>query len=78
MKIFCLILIVLFAAATASSIQLTPGNICDLPALDKACAAPFKNWFYNSKTRKCEQHDGCGGNANRFETQTECEKACKK
>lgn len=101
MKIFCFILIIVFAAVAASSIQLAPGknicflicylfrnisiisiwkkkgNICALPTLDKTCSAPFKNWFYNSKTRKCEQHDGCGGNANRFETRSECERTCK-
>lgn len=58
--------------------------MCNLPAPNQndriECAAYFVNWFHNTKTGKCEEftYGGCGGNANRFETKAECEKACMK
>ncbi|CAL9706058.1 unnamed protein product [Knipowitschia caucasica] len=35
-------------------------------------------WFYDSLQRECSRFwfGGCGGNANRFKTQQECEALC--
>ena len=35
-------------------------------------------WFYNEEAQECHRflYGGCQGNANRFQTQKECEKIC--
>lgn len=35
-------------------------------------------WYFNSATRSCQQFsfNGCGGNANNFESQTSCQATC--
>ncbi|KAK1336466.1 hypothetical protein QTO34_002495 [Cnephaeus nilssonii] len=42
------------------------------------CRAYFTRFFYNHRTRRCEQFvfGGCGGNRNNFETEAECQRAC--
>ncbi|KAJ9575684.1 hypothetical protein L9F63_007443 [Diploptera punctata] len=42
------------------------------------CRAFFQSYYFNMKTKKCEQfvYSGCGGNNNRFETLEECKKLC--
>ncbi|XP_030384359.1 male accessory gland serine protease inhibitor-like [Scaptodrosophila lebanonensis] len=43
------------------------------------CAAYMPKWTYNSAANECISfiYGGCGGNANRFGSQAECEEKCK-
>ncbi|XP_001356687.1 male accessory gland serine protease inhibitor [Drosophila pseudoobscura] len=44
-----------------------------------ACMAFMPAWTYDAKKNACSEFvfGGCGGNANQFSSQVECEKACK-
>ncbi|XP_042318306.1 papilin-like [Sceloporus undulatus] len=55
-------------------------DICKLPPETGPCAAAMLRYYYNSATKTCEtfSYGGCEGNDNRFNTQKECEHACKK
>ncbi|XP_023173467.1 male accessory gland serine protease inhibitor-like [Drosophila hydei] len=59
-------------------------EICGLPpAVDGngliKCAAFVPSWSYFPEDNSCKKFTfgGCGGNANRFGTQQECESKCK-
>uniref|UniRef100_A0A1A9ZVQ7 BPTI/Kunitz inhibitor domain-containing protein n=1 Tax=Glossina pallidipes TaxID=7398 RepID=A0A1A9ZVQ7_GLOPL len=60
--------------------------ICSLPDSAQVaqrsvgCSARIPSWTYRWDNNQCVQFEykGCGGNANRFFTLYECEKACKK
>ncbi|XP_034666894.1 male accessory gland serine protease inhibitor-like [Drosophila subobscura] len=43
------------------------------------CAAFVPSWTYQADSNECTEFvfGGCGGNANRFVTQAECEEKCK-
>lgn len=51
---------------------------CGLPFEIGPCDAAFQVWAFVPELGACFPHTwgGCGGNANRFETQEECEAAC--
>ena len=57
-------------------------DICTLPIFppdqEVFCRAAIPRWTYNSKKGACEEfiYSGCGGTANIFESQKECEAAC--
>ena len=55
-----------------------PSTVCQLPLDPGWCKAYFPSWGFDVRTQRCEQfiYGGCGGNANRFETQAECERIC--
>jgi len=55
-----------------------PSTVCQLPLDPGWCKAYFPSWGFNVRTGRCEQfiYGGCGGNANRFKTQAECERIC--
>ncbi|XP_053122553.1 tissue factor pathway inhibitor 2 [Hemicordylus capensis] len=44
------------------------------------CSASVPRFFYNIKTKRCEElnYTGCGGNENNFVTQKDCWKVCRK
>ena len=52
---------------------------CDLPPETGKCRAYLPRYHHNATSGQCEQfiYGGCGGNQNRFNTQHECETACK-
>ena len=53
-------------------------DICSLPSHGGDCAAYILMWAYDKDRNRCLQfvYTGCGGNANRFDTQEECEGRC--
>lgn len=64
----------------------SPGNVdggganstCDLAFEVGECDAIFEVWWYNNATGQCqtEIYGGCGGNDNRFDTQSACLVQC--
>ncbi|XP_078066084.1 PI-actitoxin-Afv2a [Mustelus asterias] len=53
---------------------------CLLPLDEGTCSRYTLRWYYHRKAGKCRPfiYSGCTGNANRFQTQEECEQRCKK
>lgn len=51
---------------------------CTLPAEQGTCKGNFERWAYNSETLRCEPFTwgGCGGNTNRFESESACKQRC--
>ncbi|XP_023173478.1 male accessory gland serine protease inhibitor-like [Drosophila hydei] len=59
-------------------------SICGLPPAGDGnglmrCFALMPSWTYFPEDNSCKEfiYGGCGGNANRFGTQQECESKCK-
>ncbi|XP_064484437.1 papilin-like isoform X2 [Ornithodoros turicata] len=53
-------------------------DVCSLPKQEGPCKAAILHWYFNMGAGRCEQfyYGGCEGNANRFETRRDCERAC--
>uniref|UniRef100_A0A224YDB3 Bpti/kunitz family of serine protease inhibitor n=1 Tax=Rhipicephalus zambeziensis TaxID=60191 RepID=A0A224YDB3_9ACAR len=53
---------------------------CKLPMDDGYCRAIHYRWWYNYTSNTCTKfiYGGCYGNRNRFISQEDCEKRCKK
>ncbi|XP_055375762.1 kunitz-type serine protease inhibitor 2-like [Condylostylus longicornis] len=53
---------------------------CDLPPESGTCQQFLKVYHFDPKSNSCKtfEYGGCGGNGNRFDTQSLCEKECKK
>ncbi|XP_038652370.1 carboxypeptidase inhibitor SmCI-like [Scyliorhinus canicula] len=53
-------------------------HTCSLPREVGRCRGSFIRFYYNQNTQACEQftYGGCGGNANNFETMSECQTKC--
>ena len=51
---------------------------CTLPKVVGNCRATIRKFYFDTNTRRCTQflYGGCGGNANSFETQEECQQRC--
>ncbi|XP_061433952.1 papilin-like isoform X1 [Lethenteron reissneri] len=59
--------------------ELSIPDICTMDREIGPCKASIPRYFYNSLTQRCQKFyfGGCDGNANNFETETECRIACK-
>lgn len=53
-------------------------EFCLLPSVTGFCKAYYEQWYYDYEAGECRIFvwGGCGGNENRFLTQTDCEAAC--
>lgn len=58
--------------------ELLSGDACSLTQDPGSCANYTMMWFFDSVQKECSRFwfGGCGGNANRFTTQQECEARC--
>ncbi|XP_064073976.1 papilin isoform X3 [Vanessa tameamea] len=54
-------------------------DVCQQPMLAGPCDQSLMQWFYDAASDACSQftYGGCEGNANRFNTQEECERRCR-
>ncbi|XP_059503102.1 collagen alpha-3(VI) chain-like [Stegostoma tigrinum] len=61
-----------------AGITLSVKDICQLHRDEGNCRNFSLKWYYDVKTKTCTRfwYGGCNGNANRFNTQDECTKAC--
>ncbi|XP_067895684.1 kunitz-type protease inhibitor 1-like [Heterodontus francisci] len=52
---------------------------CTYPPVTGQCRADFSRFYYNPFSKSCERftYGGCNGNANRFEKEEECMRACR-
>ncbi|XP_078470890.1 papilin-like isoform X1 [Lampetra planeri] len=59
--------------------ELSIPAICKMDREIGPCKAHIPRYFYNRLTQRCQKfyYGGCDGNANNFETETECRIACK-
>ncbi|XP_077494753.1 PI-stichotoxin-Hcr2n-like isoform X2 [Amblyomma americanum] len=51
---------------------------CRPPPESGMCRADFERWYFDVADGVCKPfvYGGCGGNANRYNTEWECQKAC--
>ncbi|GIY83333.1 papilin [Caerostris extrusa] len=55
-----------------------PRDTCDLPAETGRCRGHFRRFHFDKASGQCKSfvYGGCGGNANNFKTEDECNRAC--
>lgn len=58
--------------------QLEPLDICNLPVEAGPCQANKALWYYDPASQHCNAfvYGGCEGNANRFDSEEQCERQC--
>ena len=68
-----------FGASAVMFFFMATLDICSMPSHGGDCAAYIVLWYYDKDRARCLQfvYTGCGGNANRFQTQEECEGRCQ-
>lgn len=64
---------IIILSATVCALQLDVGRSCTAQV-----PRPMQMWYFSSASRTCQQFsfNGCGGNSNNFETQSECLTFC--
>ncbi|XP_063221793.1 papilin isoform X2 [Bacillus rossius redtenbacheri] len=57
---------------------LQPSDICLAPVTRGPCSEEHPAWYFDGYSRTCQAfvYGGCGGNANRFESEEQCERQC--
>ena len=53
-------------------------DICNLPMKPGPCTEDKPSWYFDAKTGQCSgfTYGGCEGNANRFESEEQCQRQC--
>ena len=53
-------------------------DVCGLSPEAGRCRAIIRSWYYDEASGTCKvfSYGGCGGNANRFNSEEECQQAC--
>ncbi|XP_035723305.1 papilin-like isoform X5 [Vespa mandarinia] len=67
--------------ATTSQTEIAPSSsICQAPVDAGPCNNDITAYYYDSRTSMCQAfiYGGCEGNANRFQTEEQCERLCGK
>ena len=43
-----------------------------------SCRGSFKKWYFDVESQRCETflYGGCNGNANRFDSKSQCQREC--
>ncbi|XP_075221688.1 proteoglycan-like sulfated glycoprotein papilin isoform X2 [Lycorma delicatula] len=56
----------------------TKSSICYTPVDSGPCRKEIPAWYFNSDTNRCQLfiYGGCEGNANRFDSEEQCERHC--
>uniref|UniRef100_A0ABM5EPV0 BPTI/Kunitz domain-containing protein-like n=1 Tax=Pogona vitticeps TaxID=103695 RepID=A0ABM5EPV0_9SAUR len=51
---------------------------CDFPPETGSCKASMPRYYFNVRSRRCEEfiYGGCGGNSNNFRTEMDCMHKC--
>jgi len=64
--------------ATMARVCLSVGEACSAAADTGPCRAAIQMFYYNTQTSRCEEftYGGCEGNANKYDTEAECQRAC--
>ncbi|XP_074840833.1 tissue factor pathway inhibitor 2 isoform X2 [Carettochelys insculpta] len=54
--------------------------LCYSPKDEGLCSSSVTRYYYNPKSRSCEEfsYTGCGGNANNFVSRKDCDNVCRK
>lgn len=62
------------------SAEMAMQEMCQLPVRKGVCRALIPRWSFDPSQGACIEfmYGGCGGNGNNFDSQDECERACKK
>lgn len=68
----------IFVAVVLPNLVKSASEICALPNEAESCNAITPRFYYDAQAEKCVQFDlgKCGGNANNFENEIDCQKAC--
>ncbi|XP_071834291.1 isoinhibitor K-like isoform X2 [Apostichopus japonicus] len=76
MRLFIILLCLNWPAIQAEAPSIVP--TCELPIEPGPCRATYQRWGFNPDLGVCEEfiYGGCLGNANNFDTESDCTDEC--
>lgn len=68
------------AVTIASRFEEPNSPVCSAEVDSGTCDGSITSYYYDAKHQRCQAfiYGGCGGNANRFQTEEQCERLCGK